>query len=197
MHQQLPNGQRAQRPKGQGGRGTAMDLRTRKARVSGRLVVSGRVGRHVSRHQGDCKNEWLHKESAWVGVRERGACGRWQTALALEGRVDVEHCEMTLGGGGDTIGASGRRSQTACNSRRREGACRTHGECGVHVSAVGTGHLAEAKHSYPCPRPSFPRVEERQGRTVWNMINEPQCNSSPPTSAGLVPLHPVGVQYAA
>ena len=75
-----------------------MDLRTRKARVSGRLVVSGRVGRHVSRHQGDCKNEWLHKESAWVGVRERGACGRWQTALALEGRVDVEHCEMTLGG---------------------------------------------------------------------------------------------------
>ena len=75
-----------------------MDLPTRKARVSGRLVASGRVGRHVSRHQGDCKNEWLHKESAWVGVRERGACGRWQTALALEGRVDVEHCEMTLGG---------------------------------------------------------------------------------------------------
>lgn len=85
-----------------------------------------------------------------------------------------------------------RRSWPPPTPRRRSGLQpRTRGmpvrcvECGVHVSAVGTGHLADAKQLIPAVH--LPRVEERQGRSAWNVINEPRCNCGPPAPPALYP----------
>lgn len=136
------------------------------------------MGRHAFRHRGkerprpSIRSE--RREPPRDSLVARGV-PRW-TLRPLAGGTGIKG---TAGG----PRSSWPRDQNGLNQGPRRGGMPMRGVRSPRISR-GDGPPGGSESSF-IPALHLPRVEERQGRSAWNVINEPRCNSSPPAPPDL------------